>query len=228
VQVKAQSESEEMVVLDLACGTGNWLPILLQTLKPTLIDAWDSSEEVISVAKAKLAREPYGERVCFTKIDFLSMFPLPQPPHSTKKDNLEELPAPAEVSSTSSERIACGPFEGKYDLCFMGFFLSHIPPALLSSVITFVRGMLKPGGHLLLVDSKGEGVLSPAVVEKGGASTDYIEVRKLSSGQTYRIVKVYYNPSTLAKELVALGWLGDVHATAQRFIMAHFYRPKHT
>jgi ubiquinone/menaquinone biosynthesis C-methylase UbiE len=99
-----------------------------------------------------------------------------------------------------------------YDAVFMGFWLSHVPPALLYDFIGTVAGALKPGGKLFFVDSLAE----PSATAKDSinslvkdlaqreasaklAQSDYSTItRRLNDGREFQVVKVYYLPNDLA------------------------------
>ena len=44
--------------------------------------------------------------------------------------------------------------DGSFDCCFFGFWLGHVPFALLDEFFAEVDRVLRPGAAVLLVDSK--------------------------------------------------------------------------
>jgi ubiquinone/menaquinone biosynthesis C-methylase UbiE len=90
-----------------------------------------------------------------------------------------------------------------FDSCFCAFFLSHVPPHRVSSVLAEARRILRPGGALLVFDS-----LLPT-------SHDTVEIqdRPLADGAHYRVLKVYFTPQSLADALSAS--FGQEHVTTQ-------------
>ena len=95
-----------------------------------------------------------------------------------------------------------------YDAVFMGFWLSHVPPAQLYEFIGTMVGALKSGGKIFFVDS----LMEPSATAKDSAeeisgrkaadrlsSNDYVTMRRrLNDGREFQIVKVYYMPDDLA------------------------------
>ncbi len=95
------------------------------------------------------------------------------------------------------------------DVCFFGFWLSHVPDAFFEEFWTSVRGALKPGGRVFFVDS---GPREKA--DSGGEVT----MRKLDDGRRFHIIKRFYTPGALENRLRELGWRAHVRATAESFI----------
>ena len=99
-----------------------------------------------------------------------------------------------------------------YDAIFMGFWLSHVPPAMLYDFIGTVAGALKPGGKIFFVDSLAEpsatakdalenltGDLAKRAAFSGLPESDYGTItRRLNDGREFQVVKVYYLPTDLA------------------------------
>lgn len=85
-----------------------------------------------------------------------------------------------------------------FDAVFFTFWLSHVPPARLVGFFATVRRALRPGGQVLIVDEHA-----------GSHQRDPIEGivhrRVLSSGASFDIVKVYYEPAQVEQALTAAG-----------------------
>ncbi|MDQ2730593.1 MAG: class I SAM-dependent methyltransferase [Armatimonadota bacterium] len=103
-----------------------------------------------------------------------------------------------------------------YDFVFFGFWLSHVPPDRFDAFWQRVRASLKPGGCAFFVDS---------LLNQQTTATDHKPVggsgeaeRRLNDGRTFRIVKVFYEPSPLEERLSAAGWQGFVRSTADFFL----------
>lgn len=77
----------------------------------------------------------------------------------------------------------------RFDLCFFGFWLSHVPDARLPEFFELVRSALKPQGRVFLIDN-GADDPAHARISSGGE-----EVRRLYDGREFRIVKRYGEPS---------------------------------
>lgn len=102
-----------------------------------------------------------------------------------------------------------------YDFVFFGFWLSHVPPERFEPFWTRVKASLRPGGRVFFVDSLAapEGTARDPRIEPGG-----VVERRLNDGRTFRVVKVFYEASTLRARLRELGWEARVQATSSFFI----------
>ena len=102
-----------------------------------------------------------------------------------------------------------------YDLVFFGFWLSHVPADRFDRFWQMVRAALKPGGKAFFVDGLSSQVTSardhPALTHSG------IEQRKLNDGQTFNIIKIFYQPARLQPRLDSLGWTGPIQTTGEFF-----------
>lgn len=104
-----------------------------------------------------------------------------------------------------------------YDVVFFSFWLSHVPPERFASFWEMVRSALAPGGRVFFIDS--------LYSERSTANNHQLEgetattlSRKLNDGREFRIVKVFYQPETLAAKLADLGWQITVQATPGYFL----------
>jgi demethylmenaquinone methyltransferase/2-methoxy-6-polyprenyl-1,4-benzoquinol methylase len=119
-----------------------------------------------------------------------------------------------------------------YDAVFMGFWLSHVPPALLYDFIGTVAGALKPHGKLFFVDSLAEpsatakdlmgNVIKDLAQRKASsplAQSDYGAItRRLNDGREFQIVKIYYLPDNLAEQFRAYDLSVTVKQTDNFFL----------
>jgi ubiquinone/menaquinone biosynthesis C-methylase UbiE len=119
-----------------------------------------------------------------------------------------------------------------YDAVFMGFWLSHVPPALLYDFIGTVAGALKPGGKFFFVDSRPEpsstakdmvDSLTQNLAQREEAvkfsESDYaIMTRRLNDGREFQVVKVYYLLANLTEQLKAYDLSITVKQTENFFI----------
>jgi 2-polyprenyl-3-methyl-5-hydroxy-6-metoxy-1,4-benzoquinol methylase len=97
--------------------------------------------------------------------------------------------------------------ERQYDLVFFAFWLSHVPPGQLAVFLKTVHSAVKPGGHVFAIDSRP--------YEQSADQT--YQTRKLKDGREFRIVKIYYDPSTLKATLEQHGFRADVRTTGEFF-----------
>jgi SAM-dependent methyltransferase len=107
--------------------------------------------------------------------------------------------------------------ETTYDVCFFGFWLSHVPEECFEPFWEKLKRALRPGGRVFFVDSARHDRAS-AVDHKLSEPGDSTMLRRLADGSEYRIVKYFYEPPELQRRLAELGWTVDVHATPTFFI----------
>ena len=104
----------------------------------------------------------------------------------------------------------------RFDAVLFAFWLSHVPSEHFDRFWNTVRASLKPGGRAFLVDS---------LLEQTSTATDHAPVgdsgvvrRKLNDGREFDIVKVFYEPESLALRLSQLGWIADVRSSGKFFL----------
>jgi SAM-dependent methyltransferase len=87
----------------------------------------------------------------------------------------------------------------RFDVCFFSFWLSHVPEGRFDAFWETVARALRPGGRVLLVDSGRRNPLNLRV-------DDERELRRLSDGREFAIVKRYWEPRELEARLARIGW----------------------
>jgi demethylmenaquinone methyltransferase/2-methoxy-6-polyprenyl-1,4-benzoquinol methylase len=102
------------------------------------------------------------------------------------------------------------------DGLFCGFWLSHVPRARLGDFLALCRRWLKPGGRMAFIDSRRDPESS--AVDHPQPEND-MSVRKLDDGQTFTIVKVYWQPEELEVALLAAGFATAKVTTTSRFFL---------
>jgi demethylmenaquinone methyltransferase/2-methoxy-6-polyprenyl-1,4-benzoquinol methylase len=100
----------------------------------------------------------------------------------------------------------------RYDVVFIGFWLSHVPPERFASFWTLVADCLKEDGRVFFAD---DAYRSPEELVEGPSSATIR--RRLDDGTSYRIVKVPHRPADLEQRLRRLGWHITVTATSGQF-----------
>ena len=99
----------------------------------------------------------------------------------------------------------------RYDECFFGFWLSHVPDERFVEFWDGVGRALRPGGRVFFVDS--------GIDRSDRAHTrdraEQTELRQLADGREFRIVKRYHEPTELEGRLGALGFRVSVSTTAR-------------
>ena len=121
------------------------------------------------------------------------------------------VPAGAPVRFVEADLFTWEP-DRRYDVVFMGFWLSHVPAERFESFWARVAAALAPRGRVFFAD---DGYRTPDELIEGAASST-IE-RRIPDGTAYRIVKVPYEPADLERRLRALGWDIAVRPTAGPF-----------
>jgi demethylmenaquinone methyltransferase/2-methoxy-6-polyprenyl-1,4-benzoquinol methylase len=100
----------------------------------------------------------------------------------------------------------------QYDLVFFAFWLSHVPPSHLSSFLSKVARATKPDGRVFIVDEpKSDSNIS------GPNTEELYQQRTLSDGRSFRIVKVYYDPQEIERELEERGFKKESSMVGRTF-----------
>jgi demethylmenaquinone methyltransferase/2-methoxy-6-polyprenyl-1,4-benzoquinol methylase len=96
----------------------------------------------------------------------------------------------------------------QFDLCFFGFWLSHVPAERFDGFWRTVRAALKPHGRVFLVDNVAG---DPTHAWR---NEDDVETRTLADGREFEIVKKRWSPEALRARVAPLGFELDLHTTA--------------
>jgi SAM-dependent methyltransferase len=100
----------------------------------------------------------------------------------------------------------------RYDVVFMGFWLSHVPAERFASFWSLVADCLKPAGRVFFAD---DAYRTPDELIEGPSSSTIR--RQIPDGTAYRLVKVPHQPADLERRLRQLGWDVTVTSTAGPF-----------
>jgi SAM-dependent methyltransferase len=100
----------------------------------------------------------------------------------------------------------------RYDVVFIGFWLSHVPAERFESFWSLVADCLKPGGRVFFAD---DAYRTPDELVEGPSSSTIR--RQIPDGTAYRLVKVPHQPADLERRLRQLGWDIKVTTTAGPF-----------
>jgi demethylmenaquinone methyltransferase/2-methoxy-6-polyprenyl-1,4-benzoquinol methylase len=112
----------------------------------------------------------------------------------------------------------------RYDAIFLGFWVSHLPSAVLDPFLLLMASALKPGGCLAILEGQRNGRLRSAT-QGTSRLDDEIELRTLNDGRTFRIVKRYDDPEDLAERLERAGLNAQVGASGEQFLYALAFSP---
>lgn len=102
-----------------------------------------------------------------------------------------------------------------FDVCFFGFWHSHVPSRRFAAFWQLVGRALKPDGRVFLVDNARLGDARHLVSSDGEVAR-----RRLSDGREFDIVKRFWEPADLERELAAAGWSLDVSTTANGYFIS--------
>lgn len=83
-----------------------------------------------------------------------------------------------------------------YDAVVFCFWISHVPKERLAEFVAMVSGSLRPGGKVFFVDSLREPT-GTAIDQSLPAAGSQIAIRKLNGGQEFRVIKNFYDPSSI-------------------------------
>ena len=127
-----------------------------------------------------------------------------------------EKVAASNVEYIQADLFAWEPEHG-YDVCFFGFWLSHVPSEMLEVFLAKVARALAPGGRVFIADSAS----SPRATARDhdpGERDDQISRRRLADGSEYTIVKHWFEAGALQATLQAHGWDASIEATEEFFV----------
>jgi AdoMet dependent proline di-methyltransferase len=109
------------------------------------------------------------------------------------------------------------PDPSAYDACVFTFWLSHVPADRFAPFWDRVARALKPDGRVFFIDSArtGESTASDHRLPDEGEMT---MTRRLDDGREFQVIKRFYEPERLTRELSQLGWNCRIGTTGEFFI----------
>ena len=109
----------------------------------------------------------------------------------------------------------------QYDVVFMSFWMSHVPPEKLDGFLDTVRQATKVGGRVYMVDSLRDKTRTSSASNHADYDPESIyHTRKLNDGQEFTIVKMFYDESLVAK-LAEHGFTASYHTSGDYFWWAN-------
>jgi SAM-dependent methyltransferase len=103
----------------------------------------------------------------------------------------------------------------EFDVCFFSFWHSHVPSRHFEAFWQLVGRALKPEGRVFLVDNARLGDSRHLV-----SSTGEVARRRLSDGREFDIVKRFWEPEELEREVAAVGWRLSIRTTANGYFIS--------
>ncbi len=113
----------------------------------------------------------------------------------------------------------------RHDAVFFGFWLSHVPERHFARFWESVAAALTPDGVAFLIDSAFDPTSTARNHDVPGREAGVV-TRKLNDGREFRIVKVFWEPRTLAARLERLRWSATLAQTPNYFIHGEARPPK--
>jgi ubiquinone/menaquinone biosynthesis C-methylase UbiE len=107
-----------------------------------------------------------------------------------------------------------------YDVCFFGFWLSHVPTERFEEFWEKVSRAVGSDGRVFFVDSlrsQRASAVDHALPDRDKETM----LRRLADGREFQIVKLFHEPAPLQRALADLGWSAHVRATPEFFIYGH-------
>ena len=120
------------------------------------------------------------------------------------------------VSYVHADLFAWEP-DRTYDVCFFGFWLSHVPEEHFETFWEKVGRVVGPEGRVFFIDSLRSRRTS-AVDHKLPDRGEETMLRRLADGREYQIVKRFHEPKPLQGRLADLGWSAHIQTTPEFFI----------
>ena len=108
--------------------------------------------------------------------------------------------------------------DGRYDVVFFGFWLSHVPLERFEAFWSLVGRCLQPHGRVLFVDD----AYRPPDELVYGESSHFVR-RRLNDGTAFRILKLPHTPAELERRLKELGWQVEVRSAEAPFFWGAGY-----
>jgi SAM-dependent methyltransferase len=102
----------------------------------------------------------------------------------------------------------------EFDVCFFGFWHSHVPSRHFEAFWRLVGRALKPDGRVFLVDNARLGDSRHLVSSAGEVAR-----RRLADGREFDIVKRFWEPGELEREVASVGWRLGVRTTANGYFI---------
>ena len=98
----------------------------------------------------------------------------------------------------------------QYDLVFFANWLSHVPPQRLDAFLGNAARAVRPGGSLVMVDQYAPMPEDREIIVQKEEEANYAK-RSLLNGQTFLIVKAFYDLQIIENLLDALDFTVTVH-----------------
>jgi demethylmenaquinone methyltransferase/2-methoxy-6-polyprenyl-1,4-benzoquinol methylase len=102
-----------------------------------------------------------------------------------------------------------------FDAAVFAFWLSHVPASRFAEFWGLLRRALVPHGRVFFIDDDHRAAATEQPV--AGSSAPTVR-RTLADGSEHVAIKICHEPSDLARQLSALGWVAEVRSVGSRFL----------
>jgi SAM-dependent methyltransferase len=120
------------------------------------------------------------------------------------------------VRYVEADLFAWSPPE-RSDVVFFSVWLSHVPPQRFEGFWALVADCLNENGRVFLIDELPAAAAHERWIPDAIAP---VVERPLTTGASYRAIKVLHDPVELGARLSGLGWLADIRTVSRRFFYA--------
>lgn len=110
-----------------------------------------------------------------------------------------------------------------FDVIFFSFWLSHVPAQRFADFWQMVAHALADHGRIFFIDSRHV-ESSTATDHQLAPAASQVQERRLNDGRSYQIVKIFYDPPQLQRDLAQLGWHFTISTTDTYFLYGHGLR----
>jgi ubiquinone/menaquinone biosynthesis C-methylase UbiE len=119
----------------------------------------------------------------------------------------------------------------QFDAVCSSFWISHVPAGRWTGFWAMVARALRPGGRVWLCDNAhpADATAGPAGYHERVAAADPasgVGERRLRDGRAFQIVKRYWRPAELERDLAAIGWTARISTTDWAFIHGEAVPPE--
>jgi hypothetical protein len=104
--------------------------------------------------------------------------------------------------------------EQAFDTALVGFFLSHLTSLEIQGFLVRVRGSLRPGGQVILLDSLWSAVRAQTAPKEGAVR------RRLNDGREFDVYKRYFEVDDLCALAAEAGFHADIQYVGKAFLAA--------
>lgn len=105
---------------------------------------------------------------------------------------------------------------GEYDLVFFANWLSHVPPDKLAPFLARATRAVRAGGYLALLDQYAPRLEDRQIMQTGEDGHTYAR-RTLNAGESFTIVKMFYDLPLLQSTFAELGFQATLYPLDESF-----------